>query len=737
MRNKWFQKLMFSYLPLFFIMISILVFIFFLAVNQIAEKENQRANQQFAKHILQLLDNEMYTLKQEFLNDIYFADEVQLFFNPLYKEDIELNYRLIQRLQNFVSSNEFIDSIYLYRESDHSVLSDTIMVDAELYADMDFVLNGNVTRDWSDARLFAEVGDPRERRVISSKMSYPLANTPRGWLVVNVNISALNHLFNELGRVDLSYVYIKDQAKHWLMGNLTQQEAEQQAKDVILHSEITGWTLYSGLKEHYLFNSLQLISRIWIISGILIILAGFIWLIYLIRRNYKPVEALAARIEGFSLRKSMELRGNYDEFKFIEHTLDTLLEDAQSHSKQLKESQLYKEKFLFQGLIEGTQTSDSKELQQVLIVKGFGVADSGYKFILIEMDRFRDFEASFTRRDQMLLKFALMSVIKEIADKHHLSLWADWVSDKQVGVLVQGVPAREQVTPLRTLFEECLRWVEANLSFTITIAEGLYVEQIDEVYLSYDHTLELIRFKPTIGNNRWLEQSQLEQITGVGYYQLIPKAHALTEEFRVGKLSWLEHLDSMYENIQDHHMSRNEIVNLFEYLLHKLNSELSEVVDVAGTFWNGQRIEEIQQVIENFDTVEELFIDIKTPLTVVFERMLEWRKDNSNHTLLDKAKLFIEDNYTDADLSLNQISDLFGMNPAHFSRTFKMGTGEKFVDYVTRIRMEHAKRRLIESDTSIQDIGFEVGYVHAVSFNRAFKKAAGVTPGDYRKQQLN
>lgn len=734
MKNKWFQKMVFSYLPLFFIMISVLVFIFFLSVNQIAEKENKRANQQFAKQIMQLLDNEMYTLSQTFLSDVYFTDEVQLFFNPFYQEDIELNYKLIQKLQAFVRSSEFIDSIYLFRSADETVLSDTIMIDASLYPDVAFALQDDKEIGWSNARIFTEFDESNKRGVVSSKKPYPLTGTVRGWLVMNINIQALQHRFAELGRVDLSYAYVKDAADEWLMGNLSREDSVQQERDVVLRSEITGWTLYSGLNEHYLFSSLQLISRIWIVSGIVIILAGFAWLIYLIKRNYRPVEALAAQIESFSLRKSMELRGNYDEFKFIENALNTLLEDAQSHHKQLKESMLYKEKYLFQALADGSPSFASHELLQTLSSKGFDPAASGWKFVLVEMDRYRDFEANYSRKDQLLLKFALTSVIKETADQHQILVWAEWLSDKQVGIVVEAGAGQEQSDRLHALYEECLRWVETHLSFTITIAEGVLVGNLEEVYLSYDSTLEMMRFKPTIGNNQWLDESQMNQITGVGYYQLLPEVHLLTEAFRVGKAAWTANLDAVCESIQDHHMSRKEIVNLFEYLLHKLNSELSEVADAKGTFWNERMIAEMQREIDTFDTVDGLVARIKLQLADAFERMLHWREQNGNHNLLDRARQYIEEHYADAALSLNQISEGFGMNPANFSRTFKLGTGEKFVDYVTRVRIDHAKKLLIESEAPIQDIGFAVGYVHAVSFNRSFKKAAGITPGDYRKQ---
>ncbi|MGV2685834.1 helix-turn-helix domain-containing protein, partial [Clostridium perfringens] len=48
------------------------------------------------------------------------------------------------------------------------------------------------------------------------------------------------------------------------------------------------------------------------------------------------------------------------------------------------------------------------------------------------------------------------------------------------------------------------------------------------------------------------------------------------------------------------------------------------------------------------------------------------------------------------------------------------------------IRMKEAKRLLTETDYSVQEIAERVGYAHAISFTRVFKRTAGVTPGEYR-----
>ncbi len=58
--------------------------------------------------------------------------------------------------------------------------------------------------------------------------------------------------------------------------------------------------------------------------------------------------------------------------------------------------------------------------------------------------------------------------------------------------------------------------------------------------------------------------------------------------------------------------------------------------------------------------------------------------------------------------------------------------GEKFIDYVLKVRMLKAKQLLVETDAPIQVIAEQVGYPNVISFYRAFKKVQDIPPGEYR-----
>ncbi|MNP85292.1 HTH-type transcriptional regulator YesS [compost metagenome] len=65
---------------------------------------------------------------------------------------------------------------------------------------------------------------------------------------------------------------------------------------------------------------------------------------------------------------------------------------------------------------------------------------------------------------------------------------------------------------------------------------------------------------------------------------------------------------------------------------------------------------------------------------------------------------------------------------------FKKTTGESFIQYLIRLRIEKAKLLLLTTDQKTFEIADAVGMENYRSFNRLFKRETGMTPSDFRKR---
>jgi AraC-like DNA-binding protein len=97
-----------------------------------------------------------------------------------------------------------------------------------------------------------------------------------------------------------------------------------------------------------------------------------------------------------------------------------------------------------------------------------------------------------------------------------------------------------------------------------------------------------------------------------------------------------------------------------------------------------------------------------------------------------QALEYIEENYSDSQLTLTMMGDMLGMTPSYLSKLFKDKYQLSIPDYISRTRINHAKRQLRETNCSIQEIAQDNGFLNSNSFIRVFKKQEGITPGVYR-----
>lgn len=81
---------------------------------------------------------------------------------------------------------------------------------------------------------------------------------------------------------------------------------------------------------------------------------------------------------------------------------------------------------------------------------------------------------------------------------------------------------------------------------------------------------------------------------------------------------------------------------------------------------------------------------------------------------------------------LAHYAGMAGLSVFHFSRVFKQATGMAPSRYVVRLRVEEARRLLCETDQSVVDIGYGLGYQSPSHFSQVFRQMTGVTPSAYR-----
>ena len=88
------------------------------------------------------------------------------------------------------------------------------------------------------------------------------------------------------------------------------------------------------------------------------------------------------------------------------------------------------------------------------------------------------------------------------------------------------------------------------------------------------------------------------------------------------------------------------------------------------------------------------------------------------------------------DFDRQTFADHFFISPDYVSKFFKENTGYGFVKYSAKVKLDKACEMLMENNYSIEQIARAVGYNSALSFRRAFKNYTGLSPSEYRHQNI-
>jgi two-component system response regulator YesN len=105
--------------------------------------------------------------------------------------------------------------------------------------------------------------------------------------------------------------------------------------------------------------------------------------------------------------------------------------------------------------------------------------------------------------------------------------------------------------------------------------------------------------------------------------------------------------------------------------------------------------------------------------------------DYSNH-IVKATKEYLENHY-DQDISLEDVAEQVNISPQYFSKLIKKTTGYNFIDWLSMLRVKKAKELLTNSNLTVKEVCFMVGYKDPNYFSRIFKKRIGITPSEYIK----
>lgn len=399
-------------------------------------------------------------------------------------------------------------------------------------------------------------------------------------------------------------------------------------------------------------------------------------------------------------------------------------EDVTFLRHQFNESMpLLRERFL-ERLVTSCMRRD--EIERKFQMFGLSLSGPSITVLALDIDEFhREFYNDQVAEEE-LLRFAAYNIFHEIMEKEQGGIVFRTRDDKLVALL-SGDPERIELT-CQTLAEHVRYSIEKYLSMTVTMGIGRTCSDLPDLPKAFQEALSALDYRFLLGKNRVISIGDMEfgsSLDNLSYIHMEKKLISAikTGEKTVVTLTLQDWINEMKKGTCSMDKCYGKLNKLLVALMNVLVETGFEDAAVLGDH-------SFMQLYAR-KTLDDVRLWLEEICLALVDLLAE-KRTKVSESQMEAAVAYIHSNYADEQLSLQQVCNHIYMSMSYFSALFKPHTGETFIEYVTRYRLDKAKEMLAASQLKTYELAAKVGYSDPQYFSVIFKRNTGMTPKEFR-----
>lgn len=274
-----------------------------------------------------------------------------------------------------------------------------------------------------------------------------------------------------------------------------------------------------------------------------------------------------------------------------------------------------------------------------------------------------------------------------------------------------------------TCIEELMHLLEEK--FNVRLKAGIgRVHDDNEMIASYQEALTALN---SIDDRRIAHIDDISPSKPDAECEAAVQEHKLLDALENGEvykcLSVLSDIFRKYQDFTDQELVRFRIIEMMAAVRHIAMK--NGLKDDTGS---GRHIKKLMSCGSGKELEQTCTEQLRYVACEIFRR-----KKSSAGKIVEMTNMLINERYNQG-LNLDDVSRELHISPHYLSRLYKSETGENFIDRLTSVRIENAKKLMRENRYSVKEVCYMSGYSDPNYFSKLFKKHVGVSPTDYQKQ---
>ncbi|MGL1893118.1 MAG: helix-turn-helix transcriptional regulator [Spirochaetaceae bacterium] len=308
------------------------------------------------------------------------------------------------------------------------------------------------------------------------------------------------------------------------------------------------------------------------------------------------------------------------------------------------------------------------------------------------------------------------------------------LTSNEIGVVIRLLNNSGEKNPLfLDHLDSISKEISKKIENDINIGVGNSYSGLEYMYQSFSEAQNALAIAKSIDGNQVIHIENIMDVkSSVNHYPVREKINFLNY-IKVGDITNVTKELNIFLNLFEEFINRRP--DSLQVRLYELVGSLIDTAIIAGgdeDKLNNLAIKYFKEVenICNRDNLRSWLTTTTIEITSIVSNVYESR----SKVLVNKALDFMCNNIMNASLGYKDVAKEIFISPSYFLSLFKQETGTTFVEKLNNLRLKMAKELLLNSNKSITEISFDVGFNNSNYFSSKFSKTVGVSAMEYRKQ---
>ena len=460
------------------------------------------------------------------------------------------------------------------------------------------------------------------------------------------------------------------------------------------------------------FDKLNMIITMLVVICVAIILLSVLFLIYNVSRSYVPIANLVRELRTVLPDQQETADSDISTLRHACSQYSVLLQESRKTAALFSEEQL---RSLFVLRTISGQYTDAEQLYHLCHSLEIDFPYSCFFACLLL------FDGIHSEQEKRALEKYLYHTAHE-AFHAYFYLLPDGLS--AVGII--NVPT-DDPDQLCVFGEQMLAHLPDSLRATLGI--GQIRRDIASLGKSYLEAHAALDYRLIKGKNTWITYREINFSDPVSAYP-----HQLIDSYVNTLRTWdVQDIREKLQQITDYIYTNNLPLQQVKCICFDLTSAfLREIASLdRHVTYKPNTAYDVFNIAE-YESVSELAQKIAS-FSENIQQYIVKHNAHQSHDLICQCEEYMRENISNVQFSLSSCAERFNISQQTMRRKFKEATGQTLSNYMTVLRIEHAKNLLVSSSLDINAICEQCGYLDLSSFIRLFKAETGVSPGKYRE----